>query len=48
MLKYQNGPGSNNGTGLFQTLCGLKVRELYEAIAETEAGRCMLTLSNPR
>eukprot|EP00227_Mantoniella_beaufortii_P002667 CAMPEP_0197613516 /NCGR_PEP_ID=MMETSP1326-20131121/59058_1 /TAXON_ID=1155430 /ORGANISM="Genus nov. species nov., Strain RCC2288" /LENGTH=385 /DNA_ID=CAMNT_0043182379 /DNA_START=687 /DNA_END=1844 /DNA_ORIENTATION=- len=36
MLKYQNGPGSNNGTGLFQTLVGLKVRELYEAIAETE------------
>jgi len=36
MLKYQNGPGSNNGTGLFQTLCGLKVRELYERIAETE------------
>ena len=26
----------HNGTGLFQTLCGLKVRELYEAIAETE------------
>ena len=36
MLKYQNGPGSNNGTGLFQTLCGLKVRELYGRIAETE------------
>jgi len=36
MLKYQNGPGSNNGTGLFQTLVGLKVRSLYEAIAETE------------
>ena len=36
MLKYQNGPGSNNGTGLFQTLCGLKVRELYERIAEKE------------
>merc|ERR1711966_527650 len=36
MLKYQNGPGSNNGTGLFQTLCGLKVRELYERISEKE------------
>jgi phosphoribulokinase len=36
MLKYQNGPGSNNGTGFFQTLVGLKVRELYEKISETE------------
>jgi len=30
MLKYQSSPGSNNGTGLFQTLCGLKIRNLYE------------------
>jgi phosphoribulokinase len=34
MLKYQNGPGSNNGTGLFQTMCGLKIREYYEQMAE--------------
>ena len=30
MLKYTAFPGSNNGTGLFQTLIGLKVREVYE------------------
>jgi len=36
MLKYQNGPGSNNGTGFFQTMVGLKVREVYERIAEKE------------
>merc|ERR1711966_650047 len=36
MLKYQNGPGSNNGTGLFQTIVGLKVREVYERISEKE------------
>merc|ERR1711966_174384 len=36
MLKYQNGPGSNNGTGLFQTIIGLKVRDLYEQLAAKE------------
>merc|ERR1711916_42009 len=30
MLKNTAFPGSNNGTGLFQTLIGLKVREVYE------------------
>jgi phosphoribulokinase len=33
MLKHASFPGSNNGTGLFQTLVGLKVRELYEQVA---------------
>eukprot|EP00793_Prasinoderma_coloniale_P002528 PRCOL_00002010-RA len=33
MLKYADFPGSNNGTGLFQTLCGFKVREVYEKLA---------------
>uniref|UniRef100_A0A7R9UZQ3 Phosphoribulokinase n=1 Tax=Chlamydomonas euryale TaxID=1486919 RepID=A0A7R9UZQ3_9CHLO len=32
MLKNSSFPGSTNGTGLFQTLCGLKVREVYERI----------------
>ena len=36
MLKYSDFPGSNNGTGLFQTLCGLKVRAKYEALSKKE------------
>jgi phosphoribulokinase len=35
MLKYSDFPGSSNGTGLFQTLCGLKIRELYEQLTNT-------------
>jgi phosphoribulokinase len=34
MLKNAAFPGSNNGTGLFQTVCGLKIREVYERITE--------------
>ncbi len=34
MLKNSAFPGSNNGTGLFQTLIGLKVREVYEKLTE--------------
>mmetsp|Transcript_5430 Transcript_5430/g.18887 ORF Transcript_5430/g.18887 Transcript_5430/m.18887 type:complete len:376 (+) Transcript_5430:74-1201(+) len=33
MLKYADAPGSNNGTGLFQTIVGLKVRDLAEQLA---------------
>jgi len=33
MLKYADYPGSQNGTGLFQTLVGLKIRELYEQMS---------------
>jgi len=36
MLKHADFPGSNNGTGLFQTICGLKVREVYERITQKE------------
>eukprot|EP00879_Flechtneria_rotunda_P000142 GHRR01000209.1.p1 GENE.GHRR01000209.1~~GHRR01000209.1.p1 ORF type:complete len:398 (+),score=126.83 GHRR01000209.1:57-1196(+) len=36
MLKNSNFPGSNNGTGLLQTIIGLKVREVYERITEKE------------
>ena len=32
MLKNADFPGSNNGTGLFQTMVGLKLRETYERI----------------
>ncbi len=37
MLKHAEFPGSNNGTGLFQTLVGLKVREVYEKVTATES-----------
>jgi len=36
MLKHGSFPGSNNGTGLFQTLVGLKVRDLYEQVSAKE------------
>lgn len=36
MLKNSGFPGSNNGTGLFQTIVGLKVREVYERIVKKE------------
>jgi phosphoribulokinase len=36
MLKNATFPGSNNGTGLFQTICGLKIRETYEKIVQKE------------
>ena len=34
MLKLGSFPGSTNGTGLFQTICGLKIREVYERISQ--------------
>ena len=33
LLKNSAFPGSNNGTGLFQTICGLKIREVYEKVS---------------
>lgn len=35
MLKYSDYPGSSNGTGLFQTIVGLKIREVYESLTST-------------
>ena len=32
MLKHASFPGSSNGTGLFQTLVGLKIREVSERV----------------
>ena len=32
MLKLSDAPGSDNGTGFFQTLTALKLREIYEKI----------------
>jgi phosphoribulokinase len=36
LLKMSNSPGSNNGTGFFQTLTALKLREVYEKITKKE------------
>nr|BAL03267.1 chloroplast phosphoribulokinase [Chara braunii] len=36
MLRHADFPGSNNGTGLFQTIVGLKIREVYERIVAKE------------
>ncbi|GAV66641.1 PRK domain-containing protein [Cephalotus follicularis] len=37
MLKHSDFPGSSNGTGLFQTIVGLKIRDLYEQILASKA-----------
>merc|ERR1712100_648300 len=34
MLDNASFPGSMNGTGLFQTICGLKIREVYENLTK--------------
>mmetsp|Transcript_13552 Transcript_13552/g.32093 ORF Transcript_13552/g.32093 Transcript_13552/m.32093 type:complete len:398 (-) Transcript_13552:390-1583(-) len=34
MLKLSDSPGSDNGTGFFQTLSALKLREIYEKITK--------------
>ncbi|MCL7025317.1 hypothetical protein MKW94_018378 [Papaver nudicaule] len=43
MLKHADFPGSNNGTGLFQTMVGLKIRDLYEQILESKVGALQAT-----
>jgi phosphoribulokinase len=37
LLQHKDYPGSNNGTGLFQVLVGLKMREAYEKMVAPEA-----------
>lgn len=37
LLQHKDYPGSTNGTGLFQVLTGLKMRETYEKLTATEA-----------
>ncbi|MGF1495837.1 MAG: phosphoribulokinase [Elainellaceae cyanobacterium] len=37
LLKHREYPGSNNGTGLFQVLVGLKMRATYEKLTATGA-----------
>ncbi|NET47663.1 MAG: phosphoribulokinase [Merismopedia sp. SIO2A8] len=36
ILKHKEYPGSNNGTGLFQVLTGLKMRATYESLVSAE------------
>lgn len=36
LLKHKEYPGSENGTGLFQVLVGLKMREVYEQLTAPE------------
>ena len=38
LLKHREYPGSNNGTGLFQVLVGLKMRSTYERLTSSRAG----------
>ncbi|WVZ86956.1 hypothetical protein U9M48_033667 [Paspalum notatum var. saurae] len=42
MLTHAHLPGSNNGTGFFQTILGLKIRHLYEQVV-AEAERAAMT-----
>merc|ERR1711988_1499332 len=37
IVKNKDAPGSDNGTGLFQTLCSFKIREAYEKIVAAKA-----------
>lgn len=37
LLKHKDYPGSTNGTGLFQVLVGLKMRETYEKLMAAES-----------
>lgn len=39
LLQHREYPGSNNGTGLFQVLTGLKMRAAYERLTAKEADR---------
>merc|ERR1711937_377733 len=37
IVKNKASPGSDNGTGLFQTICSFKIREAFEALTAVEA-----------
>jgi phosphoribulokinase len=43
LLKHKDYPGSKNGTGLFQVLVGLKMRETYEQLTGTVANTASKT-----
>jgi len=39
LLQHREYPGSNNGTGLFQVLTGLKMRATYERLMAATEGK---------
>jgi len=39
MLKLSDSPGSDNGTGFFQTVTALKLREIYEKITQKDTSK---------
>merc|ERR1712007_209821 len=45
MVKLKSSPGSQNGTGMLQTVIAMKVREVYETLTSTVAmcGVCFRT-----
>merc|ERR1712129_451827 len=46
IVKNKDAPGSDNGTGLMQTLCSFKIREAHELCAATR-GVPVMDLSAP-
>jgi len=39
ILKNKDSPGSDNGTGLFQTICSFKIREAFDAVKAAAPAR---------
>ena len=39
LLQHREYPGSNNGTGLFQVMVGLKMRATYERLTAKETNK---------
>ena len=43
--QLSDAPGSDNGTGFFQTLCALKIREIYEKITSKKVAADPISVS---
>jgi len=39
ILANKDSPGSDNGTGLFQTICSFKIREAFNAVKKAQPAR---------
>jgi phosphoribulokinase len=46
LLKHKEYPGSDNGSGLFQVLVGLKMRNAYERLVGGEAKMAAKAVAN--